>query len=206
MATQFLLIDGYNLLHAAGFARKRYGPGQFEKCRQRLLQGLADRLSGEQRGRATVVFDAQQAPTDVPSVQRFAGISVVFSVGSDADSLIEAMLDQHSAPRQVLVISSDHRLQKAASRKRASWMDSDKFWERDVVVEKGGEATIEQRVKRGEMAVGTAEVAEIVEKLKADSRKTSSNAETVAEGYERELMERAQEAIEEWNKGRDAGT
>ncbi|HCK52509.1 MAG TPA: hypothetical protein DIC23_04775, partial [Planctomycetaceae bacterium] len=68
VATQFLLIDGYNLLHAAGFARKRYGPGQFEKCRQRLLQGLADRLSGEQRGRATVVFDAQQAPADVPSV------------------------------------------------------------------------------------------------------------------------------------------
>ena len=206
MATQFLLIDGYNLLHAAGFARKRYGPGQFEKCRQRLLQGLADRLSGKQRGRATVVFDAQQAPADVPSVQRFAGISVVFSVGSDADSLIEAMLDQHSAPRQVLVISSDHRLQKAASRKRASWMDSDKFWDREVVVEKGGEATIEQRVKRGEMAVGTAEVAEIVEKLKTDSRETCSNAETVAEGYERELMERAQEAIEEWNKGRDSGT
>ena len=80
------------------------------------------------------------------------------------------------------------------------------MWERDVVLEKGGEATIEQRVKRGEMAVGTAEVAEIVEKLKADSRETCSNAETVAEGYERELMERAQEAIEEWNKGRDSGT
>ena len=56
------------------------------------------------------------------------------------------------------------------------------------------------------MAVGTAEVAEIVEKLKADSRETCSNAEAVAEGYERELMERAHEAIEEWNKGRDSGT
>ena len=206
MSTQFLLIDGYNLLHAAGFARDRYGPGQFEKCRQRLLQGLADRLSGEQRARTTVVFDAQQAPDDVPAIQRFAGISVVFSVGSDADSLIEAMLAQHSAPKQVIVISSDHRLQKSASRKRAAWMDSDKFWDRDIAVEPDVEATIEQRVKRGEMEVGTAEVAEIVERLKADSPKNGPGGESVTGRYERELMERAQEAIDEWNKGRDEGT
>ncbi|MDC0175904.1 NYN domain-containing protein [Planctomycetaceae bacterium] len=206
MSTQFLLIDGYNLLHAAGFARERYGPGQFETCRQRMLQGLADRLTAEQRARTTVVFDAQQGPDDVPSIQRFAGISVVFSVGSDADSLIEAMLAQHPAPRQVIVISSDHRLQNAASRKRATWMDSDKFWERDVDVQPDVEPTIEQRVKRGEMEVGTAEVAEIVERLKADKRKTGAGDETVTGRYERELMERAQEAIDEWNKGRDSGT
>ena len=206
MSTRFLLIDGYNLLHAAGFARERSGPGQFENCRQRLLQGLADRLSGEQRARTTVVFDAQQAPDDVPSVQRFAGISVVFSVGSDADSMIEAMLAQHPAPRQVLVISSDHRLQKAASRKRASWMDSEKFWDRDIPFDPVVEPTIEQKIKRGEMEVGTAEVAEIVERLKADNRKTGPGDGSVIGRYERELMERAQEAIDEWNKGRDSGT
>jgi len=206
VSTQFLLIDGYNLLHAAGFARDRYGPGQFEKCRRRLLQGLADRLTDLQRARTTVVFDAQQAPDDVPSIQQFAGISVVFSVGSDADSLIEAMLAQHSAPRQVVVISSDHRLQNAASRKRASWMDSDKFWEREVADETEVESSVEQRIKRGEMEVGTAEVAEIVERLKADKRKPGPGDETLTGRYERELMERAQEAIDEWNNGRDSGT
>ena len=36
-----LLIDGYNLMHAAGFARVRYGPGDLERCRLRLLNLVA---------------------------------------------------------------------------------------------------------------------------------------------------------------------
>lgn len=207
MATRYLLIDGYNLLHAAGLARDRYGPGQFEKCRQRLLQEVADRLTAEQRVSTTVIFDAQHAPPDVPSVQRFAGISVVFSVGSDADSLIEAMLEKHSAPKQVLVVSSDRRLQSAASRRRAEWIKSEMFWDQEAVEDPAVVLTTEQQIKQGEVPVDSAEVAEIVRKLKneAGAAKSPRTDESVTGRYERELMERAEEALREWNELRDEG-
>jgi|GEM_PF-1819839 predicted RNA-binding protein with PIN domain len=211
VARQYLLIDGYNLLHAAGLARDRYGPGQFEKCRQRLLQELADRLSGEQRELTTVIFDAQDAPPDAPSVQQFAKISVVYSVGSDADSMIEAMLASHASPRQVLVVSSDHRLQKAAAARRAKSIDSDTFWEQEFWVECDTERSTEQQLKHGERNVDAAEVAEIVRRLKSEAGGVGGveslgdgarrKSETVTDHYERELTERAEEALREWNEG-----
>ncbi len=57
--TPRLIIDGYNLMHAAGLALRSYGPGELEACRQRLLQLLSDRLPLTQRRRTRVVFDAR---------------------------------------------------------------------------------------------------------------------------------------------------
>ena len=215
MGTQFLLIDGYNLLHAAGLAQDRYGPGQFEKCRQRLLQEIADRLSEAQRERTTVVFDAQDAPPDIPAVQKFARISVVFSVGSDADTMIEAMLESHASPRQILVVSSDHRLQKAASRRKAKSIDSDTFWELAVGEEDPVRKTAEELKKFGEAPVEAKEVSEIVMRLKAEAEAEAeaesaagevSADESVTGRYERELTDRAEEALREWGEGQAEGS
>jgi len=129
VAIEFLLIDGYNLLYAVGFARDQYGPGEYEACRQRLLRGLAERLVQQQRERTTVVFDAVHAPPGAVSRLRFAGIDVMFAVGEDADTRIESLIAGHSAPRQLCIISSDHRLQKAARRRGCRYVDSDEFWE-----------------------------------------------------------------------------
>ena len=41
MARIFLLIDGYNLLHAAGLGRRRFSRGGLELARTKLLQKLA---------------------------------------------------------------------------------------------------------------------------------------------------------------------
>ena len=211
MGTQFLLIDGYNLLHAAGLAHDRYGPGQFEKCRNQLLQEIADRLSEAQRERTTVIFDAQDAPPDIPAVQKFARISVVFSVGSDADTMIEAMLESHASPRQILVVSSDHRLQKAASRRKAKSIDSDTFWELAVGEEDPVRKTAEELKKFGEAPVEAKEVAEIVVRLKAEAEAESAAGEVSADEsvtgrYERELTDRAEEALREWGEGQEEGS
>ena len=50
----------------------------------------------------------------------------------DADSLIEELILADSAPRRLMVVSSDHRLQKAARRRRARAVDSD-VWYAEVV-------------------------------------------------------------------------
>ncbi len=128
MPRLYLIIDGYNLMHAAGFVRISYGSGDLERCRQRLLNQLIARMDQRIAKETTVVFDSLQ--TTVREEQSFPSpMTIRFSRdGRDADTEIEMLLSSHSSPKQVLVISSDHRLHKSASRRRAKCMDSEEFW------------------------------------------------------------------------------
>jgi len=124
-----VLIDGYNLLHAAGLAKSRYGPGELQRRRATLLQKLAALLDPTVQGRTTVVFDSHRSPPDEASPPIAAGgIRILFSPPPlEADDLIEELLAKHSSPKQILVVSSDHRLHKAAKRRGATPIDSDAF-------------------------------------------------------------------------------
>jgi len=128
MATPYLIIDGYNLMHAAGLARPNYGQGDLERCRHRLLRLLVNFLTDEERNRAKVVFDAWEAPEGLPNRMKFEGLQVRFAdPGHDADSLIEELILAHSAPRQIIIVSGDRRLQRAAHRRRAKFIGSIAF-------------------------------------------------------------------------------
>ena len=131
MSVPFLLIDGYNLLHAAGLSQARYAPGDLRRQRHRLLVRLARELTTEERVRCTVVFDAIEAPSGLDRSMRHAELLVRFAdPGHDADSLIEELIESHSSPTQLLVVSSDHRIQKAANRRRAETVDSEVLLQR----------------------------------------------------------------------------
>ncbi|VAX39947.1 hypothetical protein MNBD_PLANCTO02-1642 [hydrothermal vent metagenome] len=128
MSVPFLIIDGYNLMHAAGMARLQYGRGDLERCRNAFINLLSLAISEEQAARTIMVFDAFGAPDNVSRKYLIAGMTILFaSPGSDADTAIEEMIADHSSPRQVLIVSSDHRIQKAARKRRAQSMDSDVF-------------------------------------------------------------------------------
>ncbi|MBW3542919.1 MAG: NYN domain-containing protein [Planctomycetes bacterium] len=130
MSAPFVLIDGYNLMHAAGLARPAYGPGDLERCRNRFLGWLAAGLGGAERERTTVVFDAADAPADLPRRQMYEQMTVLYAAGdADADTLIERLIAGHSAPRRLRVVSSDRRLRRAARRRRAQACDSLQFAE-----------------------------------------------------------------------------
>ena len=45
----------------------------------------------------------------------------------DADLLLEQLIDEHSHPRQLTIVSSDHRLHRAAKSRRAAATDSAEF-------------------------------------------------------------------------------
>jgi uncharacterized protein len=125
-----LLIDGYNLLHAGGIIGAG-GPHSLEKSRLALLNFLAESLPEAEWGHATVVFDAAEAPPGLPRVLTHRGLEVRFSAGyHDADELIEELIRAATAPRKLLVVSSDHRLQRAARRRRAEFVDSDVWYAR----------------------------------------------------------------------------
>ena len=70
-----------------------------------------------------------EAPPGLPRVIHHRGLTVRFaSQYPDADSLIEELIDQNTAPRRLTVVSSDHRLQRAARRRRAKPMDCDAWY------------------------------------------------------------------------------
>jgi hypothetical protein len=128
MLRRYLIIDGYNLMHARGLARRTYGPGQLERCRSRLVRFLAQHLSGRERERTTIVFDAGEAPPDLPRRSVAEGMTVCFaSPGKEADDTIEELIAAHSAPRQIRLVSSDHRLQRSVRRRRGAFVDSEEF-------------------------------------------------------------------------------
>jgi predicted RNA-binding protein with PIN domain len=125
-----LLIDGYNLLWASGISGdpSRRGRGGLERSRAALLNLLAASLPEEELSRTIVVFDASEAPYGLSRTVEHKGLTVYFaSRDSDADSLIEELIKRDSAPRKLTVVSSDHRLQKAAGRRRATAIDSDRW-------------------------------------------------------------------------------
>jgi predicted RNA-binding protein with PIN domain len=128
-----LLIDGYNLLHVAGILGKGRGAHTLERARLALLNFLAESLDPEDVPRTTVVFDANDAPPGLPRVVDYRGLTVRFaSRWPDADSLIEELIRRDDSPRRLLVVSSDHRLQRAARRRRAKSIDCDAWYARTV--------------------------------------------------------------------------
>ncbi len=124
-----LLIDGYNLMYAANITG---APGQgtsLFRSRLALLRQLADRLTPRERAATTIVFDARQAPPGLPKHGRFESIEVLFADRrQQADDLLIQLIESSSHARHLTVVSSDHRIQRAARRKGATAVDSDQWW------------------------------------------------------------------------------
>lgn len=121
------LIDGYNLLHALGILLGQVKPMGLERARRKLQDFLVAAL-GDDAGRATVIYDAKGAPAQLGKEQAYQGLTILLAVGQqEADDLIEALLDKHSAPRDLAVVSNDHRLQNAARRKGAKPLTCGEF-------------------------------------------------------------------------------
>jgi hypothetical protein len=134
-----LLIDGYNLMHAAGLLGRGRARSALESSRLALLNFLSASLAPAELARAIVVFDAAGAPPGLPQTLTHRGLCVRFARGyASADELIEELIRQDSAPRRLTVVSSDHRLQRAAHRRKARAVDSDRWYFE----------TIEQRSQR----------------------------------------------------------
>ena len=126
-----LLIDGYNLLHVTGIFGRGSQEGSLKRSRQALLNFLATSLPADQLATTTIVFDAQNAPPGLPRAIQHGGMSVRYAAEyPDADSLIEELIQAEHVPRRLTVVSSDHRIQRAARRRRAMTVDSHQWYVR----------------------------------------------------------------------------
>jgi predicted RNA-binding protein with PIN domain len=128
MSAGILLIDGYNLMHAAGMAQHDYKPGDLLKCRTKLLRYLLGKLSAAEIRNTTIIFDARDPPPDRPAQVVVSGLKVLFAnPGGDADVVIQEWLARHSSPTRVTLVSSDRVLQRAARGCRSKFVGSDEF-------------------------------------------------------------------------------
>lgn len=114
-----LLVDGYNAMHEPKLA----GLSEAGLCRAIARASEAMRWRGPLR----VVCDGSPKPrgnerSPEPSVELiYSGKEMT------ADELIEHYIQLSSAPSQLVVVSSDRAIQKAANRRRAIVWSSPKF-------------------------------------------------------------------------------
>ena len=122
--TMPVVIDGYNLLHAA-----RGMEGGSQLGRRQLCEMVAawSRNTGEP---VVLVFDGA-APSDALASQLHAeGVDVVYSgVGRSADEVINEQVRASSAPRRLMVVSTDRDIRQAARRRRCRYATSSEFLE-----------------------------------------------------------------------------
>jgi predicted RNA-binding protein with PIN domain len=124
-----LLIDGYNLLNVTGIFAQAGSGTELHRTRLALLNFLSASIDQRERTSTTIVFDAAGAPPGLPRTVKHEGITVHFAQRhSDADEMIEELLEEYREPRSLLVVSSDHRVQRAARHVGASFLDSEEWY------------------------------------------------------------------------------
>lgn len=111
------LLDGYNLLHAMGVLCGKVGPRGLEQARLSLLSRLHGVL-GDDAGIVTVVFDAANAPPHAAAEDEYQGIHIRYARDGEADDVIESLIQREATPRQLTIVSDDHRVQQAGRRRR----------------------------------------------------------------------------------------
>ena len=118
-ASMPLVIDTYNVLHTVGVL-----PPELAGLD---LEGLARLVAGSRHGNenTTLVCDglpeAVRPKIDPPVTVRFAGRD------RTADDLIGQIVRLSSAPRRLVVVSSDHAVQRTARKRRCKVLTSQEF-------------------------------------------------------------------------------
>jgi predicted RNA-binding protein with PIN domain len=125
-----LLIDGYNLMHVTDIVGT---PSSSETAlhasRRALLNFLASSIDAKRRAETTIVFDAAGAPPGLPDTLTHESITICFARNfTDADEMLEHLIEEHPSPKTLEVVSGDHRVQRAARRRGASYVDSEQWF------------------------------------------------------------------------------
>lgn len=126
-----LIVDAYNALQTSGVLPPHLAGIE--------LEGLARLVSQSRYASRTAILVCDgkphsaslaraQADRHGPDRRQLHGCDVLFAgAGNDADSLIERLISQSSAPGRLTVVSTDRRLRRAAARRGALSISSAEF-------------------------------------------------------------------------------
>ena len=110
-----LLIDGYNVLAQSSYA-----------SRDELLNQIKNYVRG-QKHQVTIFFDGTHQGTGMGDRYHEEHIEIIFSpLTITADDMMEEYIENkhHSS---MIIVSSDRRIQKAASNKKLTFLESKEF-------------------------------------------------------------------------------
>ena len=98
-----------------------------------MLVFLATAIEPKWRKLTVVVFDASQAPPGLPREMRQSEMTIRFAPRkTTADDLLEDLIAEEREPKLLLVVSSDHRVQRAARQRGAEYIDSEVWYSQQV--------------------------------------------------------------------------
>jgi len=89
-----LLIDGYNLLHVTAIV----GHGGLRGSREGLLRFLASAIDPHERPLTTIVFDAAEAPPNLPRTIVVEEMTIHFSSGPQRAEVTAGGVERSSHP------------------------------------------------------------------------------------------------------------
>ena len=120
-----VIIDGTNLLWTIRDAGEALQVTNEEELCQ-MLDGYL--ITSGQDG--VIVFDGA-GPADRTAFAALHRLDVVFAgFNRDADTVIEGKVLTDSAPKRLIIVSSDHRLRDQAADHKAAVLRSEEFWEK----------------------------------------------------------------------------
>lgn len=124
MRIQWLIIDGYNLLHhideLSALART-----DLLSARQRLVR-LVEKTAHRMAPQTTIVFDGREAGRDEGLA--FGPLEIYFSPANlSADTVIERLVCRYAEPETILVVTSDHAEHDTVSSAGAQTMSVPEF-------------------------------------------------------------------------------
>jgi len=117
------IIDGHNLLHSIQKEDPDSGPiSDVGLCR---IVGRYLKLIGQS---GAIIFDGT-GPRDKSGFDDISNLEVFFAgLGTDTDTVIEDKITASTAPKRLIIVSSDRRLRKAARARKATSVKSEVFW------------------------------------------------------------------------------
>lgn len=118
-----MLIDGYNLLRAIqNTYEEMAGIDEIALCT--VLSVYLKKI----KKRGCIVFDGL-GPPDKTALNNFRNPQIIFSGSAlEADDIIEKLILEHTAPKRLVVVSTDRRIKAAARKRKAKSINSNEFW------------------------------------------------------------------------------
>ncbi len=124
MQPDWLIIDGYNLLHQVEELAVLIN-SDITAARQRLVR-LVENTSLRLAPQTTIVFDGREIGTDSSLTNKH--LEVFFSPGNmSADTIVERLVSKYARPEKILVVTSDHAEHATVSSAGAQVMSCREF-------------------------------------------------------------------------------
>ena len=138
-----VIVDGYNLLRSV-----QQSDDQFETLDEVGMCRMISEYLRRVRDHGHIVFDGI-GPRDKTNLGGLGNLEVYFSGAStDADTIIEERIEANTAPKSLIIISTDRRLRAAAGKRKAMCVRSEMFWPSLMrQLEKSGKRRPEPREK-----------------------------------------------------------